>query len=144
MKNPPRPGRIVRQECIGPLGLTITAAANHLGVTRQALNNLVNGKNRRPLALRGFDARLYRSARRFMTTRISIQEAQTKLPELIHDLHEGAEVVITEHSQPVARLLPAASATQRKVRQPGTLRGTVLYMAPDFDAPLDDFKEYME
>ena len=44
MKNPPHPGRIVRQECIEPLGLTITAAAGALGVTRQALNNLVNGK----------------------------------------------------------------------------------------------------
>jgi hypothetical protein len=30
------------------------------------------------------------------------------------------------------------------VRQAGTLKGTVKYMAPDFDAPLDDFKEYME
>jgi hypothetical protein len=29
-------------------------------------------------------------------------------------------------------------------RQAGTLKGTVKYMAPDFDAPLDDFKEYME
>ena len=27
--------------------------------------------------------------------------------------------------------------------QDGTIKGTVLYMAPDFDAPLDDFKEYM-
>ena len=44
MKNPPHPGRIVRQDCIEPLGLTITAAAKALGVTRQALNNLVNGK----------------------------------------------------------------------------------------------------
>jgi antitoxin HigA-1 len=44
MKNPPHPGRIVRQECIEPLGLTVTAAAEALGVTRQALNNLVNGK----------------------------------------------------------------------------------------------------
>jgi addiction module HigA family antidote len=44
MKNPPHPGRIVRQDCIEPLGLTITAAAKVLGVTRQALNNLVNGK----------------------------------------------------------------------------------------------------
>ena len=79
-----------------------------------------------------------------MATRISIQEAQTKLPELIHDLQEGVEVVITEHNQPVARLLPAAGAAQKTPRQPGTLRGTVLYMAPDFDAPLDDFKEYME
>jgi addiction module HigA family antidote len=44
MKNPPHPGRIVRQDCIEPLGLTITSAAKVLGVTRQALNNLVNGK----------------------------------------------------------------------------------------------------
>ena len=44
MKNPPHPGRVVRQDCIEPLGLTITGAAKVLGVTRQALNNLVNGK----------------------------------------------------------------------------------------------------
>jgi addiction module HigA family antidote len=44
MKNPPHPGRIVRQECLAPLGLTVTAAARALGVTRQALNNLVNGR----------------------------------------------------------------------------------------------------
>jgi len=44
MKNPPHPGRIVRQDCIEPLKLTITEAAKVLGVTRQALNNLVNGK----------------------------------------------------------------------------------------------------
>jgi addiction module HigA family antidote len=44
MKNPPHPGRIVKQDCVEPLGLTITGAARALGVTRQALNNLVNGK----------------------------------------------------------------------------------------------------
>ena len=44
MKNPPHPGRIVRQDCVEPLGLTITEAARVLGVTRQALNNVVNGK----------------------------------------------------------------------------------------------------
>jgi addiction module HigA family antidote len=44
MKNPPHPGRIVRQECIEPLGLTITEAAVRLGVKRQTLNNLVNEK----------------------------------------------------------------------------------------------------
>ncbi len=44
MKNPPHPGRIVRQECIEPLGLTVTEAARALGVTRQALNNVVNLK----------------------------------------------------------------------------------------------------
>ena len=45
MKKPTHPGRIVRQECIEPLGLTVTEAARHLGVTRQALNNLVNEKS---------------------------------------------------------------------------------------------------
>jgi len=44
MKKPPHPGRIVRQECLEPLGLTVKEAAKRLGVTRQALNNLVNGK----------------------------------------------------------------------------------------------------
>lgn len=43
MKNPPHPGEHVRHDCIEPLGLSITEAARHLGVTRQALNNLVNG-----------------------------------------------------------------------------------------------------
>ena len=44
MKNPPHPGRIVRQECIEALGLTVSRAARALGVTRQTLNNLVNGR----------------------------------------------------------------------------------------------------
>ena|SRR5688572_13674142 len=44
MKKPPHPGRIVKQECLEPLHLTITDAAKHLRVTRQALNNLVNQK----------------------------------------------------------------------------------------------------
>jgi addiction module HigA family antidote len=45
MKNPPHPGLSVRHDCIEHLDLTITEAANILGVTRQALNNLVNGKS---------------------------------------------------------------------------------------------------
>ena len=44
MKKPPHPGRIVRQDCIESLDLTVTKAAGLLGVTRQALNNLVNEK----------------------------------------------------------------------------------------------------
>jgi addiction module HigA family antidote len=42
MKNPPHPGRIVRQECIEPLGLTVTEGAKALGVSRNALSELVN------------------------------------------------------------------------------------------------------
>ena len=45
MKNPPHPGISVRHDCIEPFDLTITEAADILGVTRQALNNIVNGKS---------------------------------------------------------------------------------------------------
>ena len=74
---------------------------------------------------------------------LTVQEAQAKLSELIHNLKPGDEVVITDNDQPVARLVPAEQRKQTP-RRPGTLRGTVKYMAPDFDAPLDDFTEYME
>jgi addiction module HigA family antidote len=44
MKNPPHPGRVVLEECIEPTRLTITDAAAALGVTRNTLSELVNGK----------------------------------------------------------------------------------------------------
>src|SRR5688572_31755637 len=44
MKKPPHPGRIIRQECIEALNLTVTETAQRLGVTRQTLNNVVNEK----------------------------------------------------------------------------------------------------
>ena len=44
MKNPPHPGMSVRADCLEPLGLTVTAAARALGVSRQALNNLIHGQ----------------------------------------------------------------------------------------------------
>ena len=44
MHNPPHPGEIIRWECLEPLGLTVTRAAQGLGVTRQALSDLVNRK----------------------------------------------------------------------------------------------------
>jgi antitoxin HigA-1 len=45
MKNPVHPGRIVRHDCLEALGLTVSAGAKALGVSRQALNNVVNGKS---------------------------------------------------------------------------------------------------
>lgn len=44
MKNPPHPGETVLQDCIKPLGLSITGAAQTLGVSRVALSELVNGR----------------------------------------------------------------------------------------------------
>lgn len=46
MKNPPHPGKVVRLSCLDPLGLTVTEGARILGVSRQALSNLVNGRAR--------------------------------------------------------------------------------------------------
>jgi len=43
MHNPAHPGEIIREECLKPLGLTVTAAAEALGVTREALPDLLNG-----------------------------------------------------------------------------------------------------
>jgi len=45
MKNPVHPGRIVGSACLEPLGLSIAEGAKILGVTRQALNNVVTGKS---------------------------------------------------------------------------------------------------
>lgn len=44
MKEPPHPGLSVRYDCLEPLGLSVTEGAKALGVTRQTLNNIVNGK----------------------------------------------------------------------------------------------------
>jgi len=44
MKNPAHPGSIVRHACLEPLGLSVTEGAKILGVSRQALNNIVNCK----------------------------------------------------------------------------------------------------
>ncbi len=45
MKNPPHPGKVILEECIKPLGLSITEAAEGLGVTRATLSRLVNGRS---------------------------------------------------------------------------------------------------
>ena len=78
-----------------------------------------------------------------MTT-VTIKEAQSTLADIIHRLSPGEEVVITENDQPVARLVPPPTVPRMDHRQLGTMKGSVLYMAPDFDAPLEDFKEYTE
>lgn len=44
-QNPPHPGEYVLEECIKPLGLTITEAAEGLGVTRNTLSRLIHGHN---------------------------------------------------------------------------------------------------
>jgi addiction module HigA family antidote len=45
MKTPVHPGRIVRSACLEPLGLSVTAGAKVLGVTRQTLTKVINGRS---------------------------------------------------------------------------------------------------
>jgi addiction module HigA family antidote len=44
MHNPPHPGLVIRELCIEPLGLSVTAAAKALGVSRKSLSELLNGR----------------------------------------------------------------------------------------------------
>ena len=73
---------------------------------------------------------------------VTIQEAQAQLLDLIHRLHDGDEIVITENDQPVARLA-RTDPTKQWPCKAGSAKGRIR-LAADFDAPLEDFKEYME
>ena len=44
MHNPPHPGEIIRELCIEPLGLSVTEAAEGLGVSRKTLSAILNGR----------------------------------------------------------------------------------------------------
>jgi antitoxin (DNA-binding transcriptional repressor) of toxin-antitoxin stability system len=73
---------------------------------------------------------------------VAIEEAQAKLPEMIDGLPAGEEVVIARNGTEVAKLT-RTGANQRRC-EAGCYRKNEFWMAPDFDAPLDDFKKYME
>ncbi len=45
MHNPPHPGEILRELCLKPLNLTVTAAAKALGVSRKTLSSILNGRS---------------------------------------------------------------------------------------------------
>jgi antitoxin (DNA-binding transcriptional repressor) of toxin-antitoxin stability system len=75
-------------------------------------------------------------------TTVTIEEAQAKLPELIEHLQPGEEITITDQGKALAQV----KKTERTSWpcQAGTAKEKILWIAPDFDGPLDDFKEYME
>jgi antitoxin (DNA-binding transcriptional repressor) of toxin-antitoxin stability system len=74
---------------------------------------------------------------------LTVEEAQSRLKELIDKLAPGEEIVITENQQPVARLVGERPARLPRPA-PGLGKGNILYIAPDFDEPLEEFKDYME
>ena len=75
---------------------------------------------------------------------VTEQEAQSHLSEIIDKLPPDEEIVITRDNKPVAVLRAMPPLLLRRQRQLGTLKGSVLYMAPDFDAIPEGFEEYVE
>ena len=75
-------------------------------------------------------------------TRVTVEEARLRLNELIERVGQGEDVVLIEKERPVARLTPMQG--EKRTPQRGSAKGLILSMADDFDAPLDEFKAYME
>jgi prevent-host-death family protein len=73
---------------------------------------------------------------------VTLEEAQARLSELLKQLQPGEEITITDHGQPLAQV-KRAERTSWPCKA-GSYRKGEFWMAPDFDAPLEDFKEYME
>ncbi|MFT3881454.1 MAG: type II toxin-antitoxin system Phd/YefM family antitoxin [Gemmatales bacterium] len=73
---------------------------------------------------------------------ITIEKAQTDLPQLIDSLVPGETVVITRNQKPIARLTGEATPT-RQPRQAGNCKGMLVIVADD-EEHLEDFAEYME
>jgi antitoxin (DNA-binding transcriptional repressor) of toxin-antitoxin stability system len=74
---------------------------------------------------------------------VTLEEAQARLPELIDALRPGETLVIMRDQRPIACLVAKSLPPTPQPRQPGCMKGQVLYIAPDFDALLEDFKDYM-
>ena len=75
------------------------------------------------------------------THAVELAQAEGRLASLIQEVGIGAEVVITRNGQPIARIV-AATTESGPDRVPGSAKG--LFTVPDdFDAPIEDFREYM-
>ncbi len=73
-----------------------------------------------------------------MTT-ATIEDVQARLAEILAGLAPGEHLVLTHGGAPVGTL---TAELPKGVPIVGRGKGKVLYMAPDFDAPLDDFRDY--
>jgi antitoxin (DNA-binding transcriptional repressor) of toxin-antitoxin stability system len=72
---------------------------------------------------------------------VSVDEAKTRLTDLIDAALNGESVSITTDDQQAVQLVPVKS--NRRGGEFGSAKGQI-WMSDDFDAPLEDFKEYME
>jgi antitoxin (DNA-binding transcriptional repressor) of toxin-antitoxin stability system len=80
-----------------------------------------------------------------MQTTIALEDIKVTLPELLDTPAPGDEVILTRNQQPVAKLISQAPKPALKQRPgPGLGKGMIIFIAPDFDAPLNCMKEYMD
>jgi hypothetical protein len=78
-----------------------------------------------------------------MQTTISLEDLKVTLTELLNSLSPRDELILTRNQEPVGSL--RSDARKQGKRPPlGLGKGTILFMSPDFDAPLEEMKEYME
>lgn len=75
-----------------------------------------------------------------MSETVPLNEAKTRLSELVRRVEAGEEIVIRRGATPVARLV---RETPKRILPPGSIPGITVWMADDFDAPLEDFADYM-
>ncbi|WP_310386755.1 type II toxin-antitoxin system prevent-host-death family antitoxin [Roseateles sp.] len=71
----------------------------------------------------------------------NIAQAKAQFSELVQRALAGEDVVIARDNRPLLRLVPLQAA-RGSPRQPGSAKGLIKSIAPDFDAPLDDFAPY--
>lgn len=77
-----------------------------------------------------------------MPRTLPLEAAKASLRELVEGMVPGEELVLTSQGEAIAVVTRPQRTTWPC--QPGTAKDRSFWMAPDFDAPLDDFKEYME
>lgn len=74
-------------------------------------------------------------------SQFNIAEAKAHFSALVKKAMLGEEVIIAKDNKPILKLEPLEKPQQS--RTPGSGRGQILYIAPDFDATPEDFKDYL-
>ena len=74
-------------------------------------------------------------------SKFNIAEAKSRFSELVQKAMLGEEVVIAKDNKPVVKLVPLDKP--KHPRKPGSGKGQILHIAPDFDATPTEFKDYV-
>ena len=72
--------------------------------------------------------------------KVDIDQVNSQIESLLHSALNGNEVIITQNDLPVLKLVSVLRSQKR--RQSGSAKG-LIWMSPDFDQSLEDFREYM-